>query len=209
MTRLYLIRHGETQWNEERRMQGHLDSPLTAKGQQQATWLSNALQDVHFDRLCASSSGRALQTATIVKGTRDMDIHTSDDWREMNLGSWEGRISSEIEELDPDNFHAFWHAPQMYKTSKGESFEDLQRRVIPAIERLVEEHAGQTIALVSHSVTLKIIMAYLEQKSLAELWNPPYFHPTCLSVVEFKDSKPHIQLHADTSHFPEERKEYV
>lgn len=204
MTKLYLIRHGETMWNVERRMQGHLDSPLSTLGEQQASWLSHALKDVHFDVLCASSSGRTLQTANIVKGSRELTIHASDEWKEMNLGAWEGRISAEIEDLDPDNFHAFWNAPDLYRPTQGESYADLQARVIPAIGQLLEEHAGKTIGLISHTVTLKIIMAYFERRALADLWNPPYFHPTCLSLVEMMDNEPHIRLHGDTSHFQEE-----
>ncbi|UKS28981.1 histidine phosphatase family protein [Paenibacillus sp. HWE-109] len=204
MTKLYLIRHGETLWNVERRMQGHLDSPLSALGEQQAAWLSQALSDIEFDVVCASSSGRTRQTAEIIKGSRDLQIHVSDDWKEMNLGAWEGRISAEIEELEPDNFHAFWHAPQLYKSAHGESYEDLRDRVIPALTQLINEHAGKTIALISHTVTLKMMMAYLERRTLAELWNPPYFHPTCLSIVEFIDQEPNIRLHGDTSHYQKE-----
>ncbi|SDN83661.1 probable phosphoglycerate mutase [Paenibacillus sp. yr247] len=204
MTKLYLIRHGETVWNVERRMQGHLDSPLSALGEQQATWLSNALKDVPFDVLYSSSSGRTMQTAHIVKGSRDLSIHSSDDWREMNLGAWEGRVSAEIEEFDSDNYHAFWHTPDLYRPTKGESYDDLQARVIPALMLLLKEHTGKTIGLVSHTVTLKIIMAYFEGRAFTDLWNPPYFHPTCLSLVEMIDNEPNIRLHGDTSHFQEE-----
>ncbi|MBP1961816.1 histidine phosphatase family protein [Paenibacillus aceris] len=204
MTKLYLIRHGETVWNVERRMQGHMDSPLSSLGEQQALWLSYALKEVPFEALYASSSGRTLQTATIIKGDRDIAIQASDDWREMNLGAWEGRISDEIEALEPDSFHAFWRNPEQYRPVQGESYPDLQARVLPALERMLAVHEGQTIALVSHTVTLKVIMAYFEKRALAELWNPPYFHPTCLSVVEMVNKEPHIRLHADTSHFEDE-----
>ncbi|NOU99064.1 histidine phosphatase family protein [Paenibacillus planticolens] len=204
MTKLYLIRHGETLWNVERRMQGHLDSPLSSLGEQQALWLSYALKEISFEALYASSSGRTLQTAHIIKGDRELAIQASDEWREMNLGAWEGRISDEIEALEPDNFHAFWRNPEQYQTVKGESYSDLQARVLPALERMLAAHEGQTIALVSHTVTLKVIMAYFEKRALSELWNPPYFQPTCLSLVEIVNKEPHIRLHADTSHFEDD-----
>jgi len=203
MTKLYLIRHGETEWNAERRMQGHADSPLSANGKQQAQWLAEALEEVPFDVICASSSGRTLQTAAIVKGSRELSVIVSDQWREMNLGAWEGRISSEIEQLEPELYDAFWNEPEQYMPRRGETYADLQRRVLPALEQLVEEHAGKTICLISHTVTLKVIMAHMENRALANLWKPPYFHPTCLSVVEWKEERPHIVLHADTSHFRE------
>ncbi|MBD0380432.1 histidine phosphatase family protein [Paenibacillus sedimenti] len=204
MTKLYLIRHGETEWNIEHRLQGHSDSPLSPLGRMQALWLSEALEDVPFDVICASSSGRTLQTATIVKGRRALPIISSDDWMEMNLGAWEGRIAEEIKQEDKDNFHAFWNEPHRYMPASGESYQDLLARVLPALERLLVEHAGKTICLVSHSVTLKVIMAHFEQRELAELWNPPYFHPTCLSMVEWKDGNQRIVLHGDTSHFRNE-----
>ncbi|MDD9267794.1 histidine phosphatase family protein [Paenibacillus sp. GCM10023248] len=205
MTKLYLIRHGETEWNIERRLQGHMDSPLTSLGEQQAVWLSYALKDIRFDALHASSSGRALHTAHIIKGGRDLPVQASDDWREMHLGAWEGRISDEFEAEEPDNFHAFWRSPELYMAAQGgETYAGLQARVLPALQRLLAAHEGQTIALVSHTVTLKVIMAYFEGRALADLWNPPYYHPTCLSLVEMERNEPRIRLHADISHIQDE-----
>ncbi|MEW9698852.1 histidine phosphatase family protein [Paenibacillus sp. SI8] len=204
MTKLYLIRHGETEWNVEHRMQGHADSPLSPLGRMQAVWLADSLGAVPFDVICASSSGRALETAHIVKGRRELVIQPSDHWREMNLGAWEGRIAEEIKQEEAERFHAFWNHPHLYKPQIGESYADLQARVLPELQRLLDDHRGKTIALVSHTVTLKVIMAHFEQRALAQLWNPPYFHPTCLSLVEWNAGNPRIVLHGDTSHFQEE-----
>ncbi|NEW06446.1 histidine phosphatase family protein [Paenibacillus sp. SYP-B3998] len=204
MTKLYLIRHGETEWNVEHRMQGHADSPLSQLGSMQAYWLAEALDEVQFDVIHTSSSGRTLQTANIIKGRRELQIQSSDHWREMNLGEWEGRIAEAIKQEDQVNFHAFWNEPHRYKPLAGESFEDLQARVLPALNQLLAENVGQTIALISHTVTLKVIMAHFEQRPLEELWHPPYFHPTCLSLVEWREGSPQIVLHADTSHFQDE-----
>lgn len=200
-TRLYLIRHGETEWNLQGRLQGHADSPLSQLGRQQAQWLAESLQDVRFDVLLSSSSGRTMETARIVRGLREQPIQAADIWREMHLGAWEGRLAEEIKLEQPESFGAFWSRQHEYKPDSGESYEALQERVLPALERLLEEHAGNTIGLFSHTVTLKIIMAHIEQRPLAELWNPPYFYPTCLSLVEWKEGRPRIVLHGDTSHF--------
>ena len=179
-----------------------------ANGKKQAAWLAEALSDANFDVFVSSSSGRTLQTAHIIKGQRELEIQSSDHWREIDLGAGEGRITEEIQLEDKDNFHAFWKEPHRYQPASGESYEALRDRVLPALQQLLEEHAGKTIVLVSHTVTLKIIMAHFEQRPLAELWNPPYFQPTCLSLVEWEEGIPRIMLHGDISHFQDEEYDF-
>jgi broad specificity phosphatase PhoE len=201
LTKLYLIRHGETEWNLEKRMQGHKDSPLTLHDTQQAGWLAEALDGVQIDAIYSSTSGRAITTAEIVRKDRQIDILASDIWKEMHLGEWEGRVAQELQLEFPDQYDYFWHEPHRFEPIGGETFEQLRERVLPGLEVLLEQHQGVTVCVVTHTVTLKIIMAYLDQLPLAALWNSTYLHPACLCYIEFVDKKPKIVLHGDTSHY--------
>jgi broad specificity phosphatase PhoE len=204
MTKLYIARHGETMWNIEKRLQGHMDSPLTELGVNQAGWLAEALREVHFDQIYASSSARAYRTAELIRLNRDLNITSTDDLKEMNLGDWEGRLASELEVEFPELFHQYWRTPHLYVPVSGESYTDVQKRVDAFVATILSQHQDQSILLVTHTVTLKLIMAYFEKRSLPELWNSPYIHPACLCLVEADVTDSRILLHGDTSHYQEQ-----
>jgi broad specificity phosphatase PhoE len=99
-------------------------------------------------------------------------------------------------------FDDFWNRPHIYKsTSGGESFYDLQNRVIPFVQGLIEEHQGKTLLLVTHAATLKILMNYFENNPLERLWDPPFIQSTSLSKVIIENNDTTIELYGDTSHY--------
>lgn len=204
MTSLYITRHGETVWNSEKRMQGWNDSPLTELGIKQGKWLGERLDDVKFDAIYSSPSGRAFETAKIIRSGRKIDINKLDALREINLGDWEGKTFSEVKEENPEQFYNFFHAAHLYNHQSGESFYDVSGRVVPEVERIISEHPDGNILIVTHTVTLKLIMAHFENRPLNKLWDLPFIHQTSLSVVNIKEKNPHILLHGDISHFKEE-----
>lgn len=200
-TTLYITRHGQTHWNAERRMQGHANSELTELGTQQATWLHDALQDIDLAAIYASPSTRAYHTAEIIRGQRAQAVIACEQLKEIGLGSWEGQLTSEIEQQHPAEFFAFWHAPHEYQAfNGGETFPQVRERVLPKIDELINLHAGQTILLVTHAVTLKTIVSSFEGRPLARLWDPPVIHPTSLSKIVIEDGIASIELYADVSH---------
>jgi broad specificity phosphatase PhoE len=200
-TNLYLTRHGQTTWNVEHRVQGHLDSPLTDLGLEQASRLSEALSDVPFDVIYSSPSPRALRTAEIIRGNRCSNIIPHDSLREMHMGDWEGLRFDEIESTYPVQYQAFWHNPSLYKpVGKGESFFDVQSRVIPFVEKILSVHRGKNILIVTHTVTLKIIMSHFEKRPLDRFWDPPFIHPTSLCHVTFDGQVLSILKYGDISH---------
>ncbi|MDP5274329.1 histidine phosphatase family protein [Chengkuizengella axinellae] len=203
-TTLYITRHGQTEWNLEKRMQGHKDSPLTPLGIQQAQWLGQSLSDTDIDVIYASSSGRTRKTAELVKNKRDIEIIPSDILREINMGLWEGQIISDLEQKYPEQHNAFWKTPHLYESFEGESFHDLHDRVIPYLKDILSKHRGQTILIVTHGLTLKTIMSYFEKRKLADFWDSPHIYQTSLSLVELDEQdEASIRLYADTSHYKE------
>ncbi len=204
MTTLYLTRHGETIWNSEHRMQGWEDSPLSSLGIRQAEALRERLRDVKFDAVYASSTGRAVRTAEIARGPRPLPVQPLDDLREIGLGDWEGVRLEEAEAREPEAYRAFWETPHEYRpVGKGETVAHVQERVLRALETIVTEHPQGTVLVVTHTVALKALVAHLEGRSLARLWDPPYVKPTSLSIAEVTPKLARIHLHADASHLPE------
>ena len=203
-TTLYIVRHGQTEWNVQKRMQGHKDSPLMELGVLQAQWLYESLSNLEFDGIYTSSSLRAVKTAEIISGEQKEKIVKSDQLKEINLGKWEGQILADIEKKDPKGFESFWKTPHQFKLNSAESFFDVQNRVLPEIKNIVRNHLGGNILVVTHTVVVKILMAYFEGRTLSDLWNPPYIHPACLCKVEIEEEKPIICLHGDISHYKQQ-----
>ncbi|MFS0723984.1 histidine phosphatase family protein [Paenibacillus sp. 1P07SE] len=202
-TRIYLVRHGQTEWNVEHRFQGHQDSPLTPLGLQQAGWLADALQEEPLDAIYASSSTRAMRTAEIIRGERQLAIQASDGLLEMNLGEWEGGVQEEIKEQYQERFAAFWEDPESFLVAGGETFREVEARATAVLEQILKEHAGQSVLIVTHTVVLKLLMARFEARPLKDLWQLPYIYPACLCHIEGSHPDYEILLHGDTSHYRE------
>src|SRR6266700_1656919 len=201
-TTLYITRHGQTEWNVARIMQGHHDSPLTELGVSQAIWLSEALSHINFAAIYSSSTLRARRTAEIIRRQRSIEVVAHDHLREVYMGDWEGRKSSELEERYLDEFSAFWNTPHLFKsTSGGESYYDLQERVLPLLKEIIARHEGEEILIVTHAGTLKLMLGYFGERPLADLWKPPIIEPTGLCKVVIEDNIPTIELYGDISHY--------
>lgn len=122
MLKLYITRHGETEWNIERRIQGWKDSNLTPKGVENAIALGIRLMDVDFNCVYSSSSNRTIRTAELIRGDRNIQLIPDNNLREINLGDWEGKTSADFEELDNQGYKAFWETPHLYVPKSGESY---------------------------------------------------------------------------------------
>ncbi|WP_207062990.1 histidine phosphatase family protein [Motiliproteus sp. SC1-56] len=174
MTTIHLVRHGETEWNLQERLQGHRDSPLTGRGIAQAHHLAERLRDYRFDAVLCSSSGRAGQTAEIIVSGRDLPPEPQDRLRELNLGVWEGCSKRQIQTRDPDNLWNFWNRPDRYQPpANAESFEAFGRRVRHAFNDIARQYRGRQVLVVTHMVFIKTLLSQLDQRPLSQLWAPP------------------------------------
>jgi probable phosphoglycerate mutase len=156
---IILIRHGETAWNAERRLQGHLDIPLNAEGERQAALLAAALASETIDLVVSSDLSRARQTAQAVADARGMAVQVDPRLRERCYGGFEGLLYSEIEARFPAEFAA-WQARDVDAElppgkHRGETFRAFFARATGAILAWGEAHPGQTLALVAHGGVLE------------------------------------------------------
>lgn len=199
MTTLHLIRHGETNWNAEGRIQGQMESVLTELGQQQAAELQQRLLDYQFDRVYSSSSTRARQTAAIALHHHQQAVSYRDELREIYLSRWEGFLYAEIEASDPEALHAFRNQPHNFDVEGAETFHALQQRALAAIDAIVAECHGQEVAIVSHGAWIKSVLCHYEGRPLSRFWEPPRMHNCCHSIIHIpvNGDKPRIIRYAD------------
>lgn len=156
-THLFLIRHGETEWNVEGRYQGQADPPLNEHGLRQATELSERLGQVDLELLYTSPLLRSEQTAEIISRKLAIPIYKDERLMEINQGDWQTRLRSEIEELYPDLFKRWEIEPWEVTPPGGESLQQVRQRVFAAIDELLQIHAGKRIGIVSHRIPIALI----------------------------------------------------
>jgi probable phosphoglycerate mutase len=158
-TRILLIRHGETAWNAERRLQGHLDIALNPEGERQAALLADALAGERIDAIISSDLLRARQTAQALARVHGLPVHDDLALRERCYGGFEGLLYAEIAQRFPLEFAA-WQARDVdavlpLGANRGETFRQFYQRVTGAIRRVAEAHPGKTLALVAHGGVLE------------------------------------------------------
>ena len=127
-TELILIRHGETEWNKQQRMQGHLNSDLSKLGQSQINSLGKWMKNTPFDHIYCSDSPRARLTAKAISKFSEKDLKIDTRLREKNLGVFEGLTSEEAKKNHPEIFHLFKTAGSEYVIENGESTKQLLER---------------------------------------------------------------------------------
>ena len=157
ITRLCLIRHGETDWNAQLRIQGHRDMPLNANGLAQAEAVGRALSGQHFDAIVSSDLLRARQTAQPLLASRALVLQLEPGLRERNFGCCEGMTISEIEAESPQIAAAMAARHPDYVLPEGESLQQLFDRVMLSVAALAQRCAGQCVAVVAHGGVLEMI----------------------------------------------------
>ena len=171
-TLVYLVRHGETNWNRERRFQGHLDVPLSTQGRRQAeavaTWLSQ--QPVSFSAVYSSDLERAAQTAQAIGERLGLTPIYAQELREIHCGDWDGLLVEEIENRYPGKLDEWREIVDRCPMPGGESLAEVQRRIFGFYERMIRQHTGGAIVIVSHRAALSALQAAMHGWDLAEAW---------------------------------------
>ncbi len=157
--KLIAVRHGETEWNVERRDMGQLDSPLTARGVRQAQALASRLAELPFDALYTSDLGRAMQTAQIIAAATGMEPVPDARLRERHLGIFQGLTKPEAAAKFPHEYTDYVRLGHCYEIPQGESGEQRTTRSIAALTDIAERHVDETVVVVTHG---SFLMGFFE-----------------------------------------------
>lgn len=167
-TLICLARHGETNWNLERRFQGQLDIALNTKGRRQAEALARELAGAHFDHIYSSDLRRAMATATPHAARRGLPIHQRPELREKHDGLWHGLSHPEVEARYPEDYQHYLVRRADYAAPGGESLMRFAARVRAGLTKIAEAHPGETLLIVAHAGTLDIAWRMAAHKRLDE-----------------------------------------
>jgi broad specificity phosphatase PhoE len=201
-TLVYLIRHAETVWNVERRIQGSLDAPLTDRGRRQVTCLVAALRGVPLAALYASPLERAQETARPLAAARGLPVQTVDDLRELDQGEWEARLLDEVRAEDGERLLAWWNAPHTVRMPGGETLEEVAARARRAFDEIVARHPGRAVAAVAHGGVNKALLLAFLGAPLAAYWRIRQ-HNACINLIEVDGAAVRVLALNDTTHLGE------
>jgi probable phosphoglycerate mutase len=154
ITRLCIVRHGETAWNAQHRVQGQLDIPLNEIGLRQAQALGAALREERFDAIYSSDLARARQTAQPISNLLSMKILVEKNLRERHYGIFERLTYAEVREKFPEDYARFEARDPDYAFRTGESLKDFSARSISIVTRIVNSHPGQNLLVFTHGGVL-------------------------------------------------------
>lgn len=201
LTRFCLIRHGETAWNVERRLQGQTDIPLNNQGKEQAANLAAALQrrGQRFDALYSSDLSRAHHTAQPLAAVLALNITLLPDLRERHFGVLQGVSLHEGAEQQPQAWQAYASRNVEHDLDGGESLQQFAQRVRNALERLAADHAGDTVLLVSHGGVLDVMYRIACGQPLHEQRRVPIPN-AALNWLSFDGKQWQVDSWADESH---------
>ena len=170
MTELWLVRHGQTDWNTEFRIQGSIDKPLNATGIEQAHALAQKLADTHFDAIYSSPARRAHQTASAIAQLLGLPIRTDDRLKEISLGLWEGLTWQQVQDRYPEMFAKRKSDPVHFAPEGAETYGDLARRMVQAANEIALSHPGKRVLVVSHGMSLATLLSKARGTNLADAY---------------------------------------
>ena len=184
--RILLLRHAETEWNRERRYQGWRDSPLSPTGREQAESAARLLAASPLAAVWSSPLARARETAALIAAPHKLPVREADAFKEMAFGDWEGLTRDEVRERFPDAHRAWAETPHEAAWPGAETLGVVRARALAGLEALRETHQGQTICLVSHGITSRILILEALGLGLDRLWSLQ-LSTTGISELEFRD----------------------
>lgn len=203
MTKFIITRHGQTEWNVQKRMQGQADSPLTELGRQQAEALGNRLNCVDFNAVYCSTLQRTIDTANIICKNKGINPIPLASLMEIGIGDWSGKLMTEVESEYPDVADDFWNHPESYiPACGGETYAELKERASKTLLELAKKHKNETVLIVSHGIVLKALYNYFRYQPITDMArNHPHPKSCCYCEVEWNDTVWYINKWNDTTHY--------
>ena len=203
---LYIIRHGETEWNKMGKMQGKTDISLSEDGRKLAQKTADGLKNIKFDYIFSSPLERAYETACILKGTRELPIVVDERIKEIGFGVLEGADFIKIRGDKTSKFTAFFDAPEVYEAPEGgESIQEVCDRAEDFLKEIIEKHKNdERIMIVAHGAVNKAMMHYIRKNEIKDLWEGSLQRNCGVTIVDCRDGQ--FDVIADNKVFYEYKK---
>ena len=184
MTKLIIVRHCQALGNLERFFQGRIDSDITQTGRAQIGAVAELLSAEPIDIMYTSTLKRARLTAEGINVYHEVPLLIDERLSEINAGSWEGMLITEIAKNYPDEFHNWREEPAVFRAPEGESMSEVYDRMKAAVDDIIKANDGKTVCIVSHGCAIKCLMCYLHGWTVENVGNIPIGTNTSVNVVK-------------------------
>ena len=202
ITRILIIRHGESVANSEKFFAGQSNIQLTETGKKQARFAANSLKDLHIDRVFSSTLDRAYNTALPFAEDRGLEVKRIHEFVERDCGDWTGRSFEEIERIYPEE-RRLWREDyiNLTMTAARESSRDMIKRIGGAVDTLARENEGKTVLVASHGGVIKALPYYYSDNKTDELFNTTPVPTNCsITEVVFENGVGRVERYSDDSY---------
>jgi len=199
MTKVILVRHGQTLWNLVMKYQGHCDVALTEKGVEQAMLAAQRLASEKITAVYASDLGRALKTAECIAQKHNLLVTAVPELKEINFGEWEGLTYEGANSQWTEEMSLLFTHPDEVIIPGGETFREVKERATMALAKLVAQHPDETIVVVSHGGTIRTLLCAALNIHLNYLWKIKQDN-TAINVLEYHDGEVMVSLVNDVHH---------
>jgi alpha-ribazole phosphatase len=202
MQKVFLVRHGETNWNLEMRFQGRGNISLNETGRNQARLLSRRLSNEKFSEVFSSPLLRARETAEIIAAVHGLTPRLVDGLREIFFGDWEGKIYTEMDEKDRNAVDLWMLNPETGTIPGGESFEQFRERTLRSYEELLSTDHERNFLIVTHAGAIKVLVAGILDIPFSRITRLK-LSPSSLTTILYDDWRnPYLDLFNDICHLP-------
>lgn len=196
LLKLYLVRHGRTEWNEQGLLQGAKNSPLTPQGVAGAKRTGFALQAIPFCAVYTSQLQRTIDTAHYIMSGRNMPCYPLAELNEQDFGNWEGKAVEQLRQNE--EYHALQHNPSAYKAlNGGETYSQLAHRIEQGLNKITQAHQQGNILIVSHGHTLRLLLALLQNIPWQQHRDPDKsisLTNTAITIVKYQETQGNKQI---------------
>lgn len=200
MARLIIVRHAESALNLQNRIQGHMDSSLTAKGLRQARRLAARLKHFHIDKIYSSDLGRAYSTTVEITKHIRKPIVKDTLLREINLGCWEGMTPNEVDEKFAGSYQRWLRKPSSCRIPEGEKIEKFRKRITGRIRQIALQNKGQDVLVVTHGGAITALLADWLDADFDDILLHLQIDNTSLTIVDYTKKRYIVRAINDTAH---------
>ena len=199
MTRIYLVRHGQTAWNKEEIFRGRTDVPLNETGLREAQLAGEYFREMDLRAVYSSPLLRARETAQKIAEVQRLEVRPLQGIIDMCFGAWEGQSLKEVQEKDGERFQQWKNEPHLVKIPGGETLDEVRERAMGALEDTIQSHSGKTLLFVSHRVVNKVILCSILGLDNSHFWQIGQ-DATAINLIQHRDGRYVLSLLNDACH---------
>jgi broad specificity phosphatase PhoE len=199
MTRIYLLRHGTTEWNREEIFRGRVDCPLDETGKAEAKAAAAYFQGMKIEGIYSSPLARAAETAAAIAAGRGIRVIPEPAFTDLDFGEWQGHPLKEVREKYPDLYRAWRERPQEVTFPGGENLDSVRARAWEGLLRVARENPDRIVAVVAHRVINKVLLCAALGLDNSHFWQIKQ-DPTAINCLEYQRGNFIVSLLNDTCH---------